>query len=80
MNLMCLIFGQWFRISRMIDFLDFNLQSLLLFFNGFTVNFIFKYINRQNNHVSGSSYINIQINRTLYMSCQAGVRTQDRPL
>ena len=35
------------------------------------MNFI-KYINRQNNHERSSSYMDILVSRTLYMSCQAG--------
>ena len=31
---------------------------------------LFKYMNRQNNHGRSSSYIDILINRSLYMTCQ----------
>ena len=33
---------------------------------------LFKYINRQNNHERGSSYMDILVSRTLSISCQAG--------
>ena len=40
---------------------------------------LFKYINRQNNHESGSSYMDILVSRTLYMSCQAGLVIEPGP-
>ena len=40
---------------------------------------LFKYINRQNNHERGSSYMDIFVNRTLYMSCQAGSGIEHGP-
>ena len=39
----------------------------------------FKYINRHNNHERCSSYIDILVNRTLYMSCQAGPGIEPGP-
>ena len=40
--------------------------------NIFSLWTLFKYINIQNNHSRGASYMDILVNRTLYMFCQAG--------
>ena len=48
----------------------------LFFLKGFN---LFKYINRQNNHERGSSYMDILVSRTLYMSCQAGPGIEPGP-
>ena len=40
---------------------------------------LFKHINRQNNHEISSSYMDILVNRTLYMSCQAGPGIEPGP-
>ena len=42
------------------------------------MNFI-KYINRQNNDERSSSYMDILVSRTLYMSCQAGPGIEPGP-
>ena len=40
---------------------------------------LFKHINRQNNHERGSSYVDILVSRTLYMSSQAGPGIEPGP-
>ena len=40
---------------------------------------LFKYLNRQNNYEKCSSYMDILVSRTLYMSCQAGPGMEPGP-